>query len=99
MTDFGATQASFHLPDGLTAIRWGRFPGRPWRVPARIGAVVGTVATGDTLSMGDTLSIKVYQARATALEMRPDRRVRSMRWRRSWPTGPGTGRNSAGGRP
>jgi len=39
------------------------------RIAGLIGADPGTVATGDTLS------IKVYQALAAALEMRPDRRV------------------------
>ena len=37
--------------------------------PRLIGAEPGTVV------MGDTLSIKVYQALASALEMNPDRRV------------------------
>jgi len=39
------------------------------RIAALIGAPEGSVATGDTLS------IKVYQALAAALAMRPDRRV------------------------
>jgi kynureninase len=39
------------------------------RIGALIGAPEGTVATGDTLS------IKVYQALAAGLQMRPDRRV------------------------
>jgi kynureninase len=39
------------------------------RIAALIGAVPGSVATGDTLS------IKVFQALAAALRMRPDRRV------------------------
>jgi kynureninase len=39
------------------------------RIARLIGAPVGSVV------MGDTLSIKVYQALASALEMRPDRRV------------------------
>ncbi|MDE9450764.1 kynureninase [Aliiroseovarius sp. Z3] len=39
----------------------------------RIGKLIGA-ATGSTV-VGDTLSIKVYQALASALEMRPDRRV------------------------
>ena len=39
------------------------------RIGQLIGAPAGTVATGDTLS------IKVYQALAAALKMRPDRRV------------------------
>ena len=39
------------------------------RIAALIGANAGSVATGDTLS------IKVYQALAAALNMRPDRRI------------------------
>ena len=39
------------------------------RIAALIGAEEGSVATGDTLS------IKVYQALASALKMRPDRKV------------------------
>ena len=39
------------------------------RIATLIGAAEGTVATGDTLS------IKVFQALASALKMRPDRRV------------------------
>ena len=39
------------------------------RIASFIGAAPGSVATGDTLS------IKVYQALAAALKMRPDRRV------------------------
>ena len=39
------------------------------RIARLIGAPAGSVATGDTLS------IKVYQALAAALQMRPDRRV------------------------
>ena len=39
------------------------------RLAALVGAPAGSVATGDTLS------IKVYQALAAALKMRPDRRV------------------------
>lgn len=39
------------------------------RIASFIGAADGTVATGDTLS------IKVYQALAAALDMRPDRKI------------------------
>jgi kynureninase len=45
----------------------------PRRVGDRIGRLVG--AAPGTVVMGDTLSIKVYQALASALEMRPGRRV------------------------
>jgi len=39
----------------------------------RIGRLIG--ATPGTMVLGDTLSIKLYQALASALELRPDRRV------------------------
>ncbi|MFN3641429.1 MAG: kynureninase [Gemmobacter sp.] len=46
---------------------------QPSRVGDRIGRLIG--APAGTVVMGDTLSIKVYQALAAALEMRPERRV------------------------
>ena len=46
---------------------------QPGRIGDRIGRLIG--APSGTVVMGDTLSIKVYQAVAAALEMRPDRRV------------------------
>lgn len=45
----------------------------PKRVGDRIAPVIG--APKGSVAMGDTLSIKVYQALAAALKMRPDRRV------------------------
>lgn len=45
----------------------------PRKVGDRIGRLIG--AEPGTVVMGDTLSIKVYQALASAVEMRPDRRV------------------------
>jgi len=45
----------------------------PARVGDRVGKLIG--AAPGTVVMGDTLSIKVYQALASALELRPDRRV------------------------
>ncbi len=45
----------------------------PARVGDRVGRLIG--AGPGTVTMGDTLSIKVYQALASALELRPDRRV------------------------
>jgi kynureninase len=45
----------------------------PQRVGDRIGRLIG--APEGSVSTGDTLSIKVYQALAAALKMRPDRRV------------------------
>jgi kynureninase len=46
---------------------------QPTRVGDRIARLIG--AEAGHVMMGDTLSIKVYQALASALEMRPDRRV------------------------
>ena len=45
--------------------------------PARIGDLVGRLvgAAPGSVVMGDTLSIKVYQALAAGLEMRPDRLI------------------------
>lgn len=45
--------------------------------PSRVGDMVGRLigAPAGTVVMGDTLSIKVYQALAAALKMRPDRKV------------------------
>ncbi|MBL0934777.1 MAG: kynureninase [Rhizobiaceae bacterium] len=45
----------------------------PTRIGDRIGRLIG--AAPGSVVMGDTLSIKVYQALASALEMNPDRRV------------------------
>ncbi|MCC5992456.1 MAG: kynureninase [Rhodobacteraceae bacterium] len=45
----------------------------PARVGDRIGRLIGAVP--GSVTMGDTLSIKVYQALASALELRPERRV------------------------
>jgi kynureninase len=45
----------------------------PTRIGDRIGRLIG--AAPDSVVMGDTLSIKVYQALASALELKPDRRV------------------------
>ncbi|MFD1193553.1 kynureninase [Seohaeicola saemankumensis] len=105
MTDFAATKAMFHIPDGMiyldgnslgplprgTADRVGRVIADEWgemlitgwnkagwmeqptRVGDRIARLIG--AEPGHVVMGDTLSIKVYQALASALEMRPDRRV------------------------
>ncbi len=45
----------------------------PARVGDRVGRLIG--APAGSVTMGDTLSIKVYQALASALELREDRRV------------------------
>ncbi|MFZ1726174.1 MAG: kynureninase [Albidovulum sp.] len=46
---------------------------QPARLGDRIGQLIG--AAPGTVVLGDTLSIKVYQALAAALELRPDRQV------------------------
>jgi len=105
MTDFAATKAMFHLPEGVIYLdgnslgplpkaavarmgqtmqdEWGEmlitgwnragWMEQPMRVGERIARLIG--AEAGHVVMGDTLSIKVYQALAAALEMRPDRRV------------------------
>ena len=45
----------------------------PRRVGDRVGRLIG--AAPGTVVMGDTLSLKVYQALASALELNPERRV------------------------
>jgi len=104
-TDFDATRALFHLPEGVIYLdgnslgplpkaaparvaevlktEWGEmlitawnragWMDQPARLGDRIAALVG--AAPGTVVLGDTLSIKVYQALASALEMRPGRRV------------------------
>ena len=65
----------------LLADEWGEMLIRGWNeagwmdAPARIGDRVGRLvgAAPGTVVMGDTLSIKVYQALAAALELRPGR--------------------------
>ncbi|MEM9317409.1 MAG: kynureninase [Pseudomonadota bacterium] len=47
--------------------------GLPARVGNRVAGLIG--ASPGSVATGDTLSIKVYQALAAALRMRPDRRV------------------------
>jgi kynureninase len=105
MTDFAATKAMFHIPDGVTYLdgnslgampkaaeararetitaEWGEMLITAWnkagwmdlprRVGDRIGRLIG--AAPGTVVMGDTLSIKVYQALAAALDLRPDRKI------------------------
>jgi kynureninase len=60
---------------GMLITGWNRagWIDMPRRIGDRIGRLIG--ATPGTVVMGDTLSIKVYQALASALQMRPDRRV------------------------
>ncbi|WP_323771886.1 kynureninase [Antarctobacter sp.] len=62
---------------------WGQQLIRAWNtaewmaLPAKVGDRIGRLigAPAGTVATGDTLSIKVYQALAAALKMRPDRRV------------------------
>ena len=104
-TDFAATRARFHLPEGLVYLdgnslgplpvdapaaldhtlrsEWGELLIRGWnaagwmeqssRLGDRIGRLIG--APAGTVTVGDTLSVKVHQALAAALELRPERRV------------------------
>ena len=105
MTDFAATKARFHLPEGVIYLdgnslgplprhaqermsrtmqdEWGEmlitgwnkagWMDQPTRVGDRIARLIG--AEAGHVVMGDTLSIKVYQALASAIAMNPDRRV------------------------
>ncbi len=105
MTDFSATKALFHMPEGVIYLdgnslgplplsaservartveaEWGEmlitgwnkagWMARPTDLGDRIGRLIG--AEKGTVVLGDTLSIKVYQALASALELNPDRRV------------------------
>jgi kynureninase len=47
--------------------------GQPMRVGNMVGKLIG--APKNAVTMGDTLSVKVYQALSAAVQMRPDRRV------------------------
>ncbi|HCI00777.1 MAG TPA: kynureninase, partial [Alphaproteobacteria bacterium] len=63
---------------------WGQSLIRAWNaegwmdLPTQLGDRLGAMflnAPAGSVSVGDTLSIKVYQALTAALKMRPDRRV------------------------
>ncbi|MGY6410669.1 MAG: kynureninase [Alkalilacustris sp.] len=105
MTDFDATRARFHIPEGMIYLdgnslgplqphvagrvadmmtrEWGEmvitgwnragWMAQPARVGDRIARLIG--APPGSVAVGDTLSIKVWQALAAALALRPDRRV------------------------
>ncbi len=105
MTDFAATKALFHLPEGMIYLDGNSLGPLPRKAPERMQRVMqdewgdmlitgwnraGWMAqptdVGDRIArligaeaghvvMGDTLSIKVYQALAAALAMVPDRKV------------------------
>ncbi len=63
--------------------QWGAHLIKGWNVddwmgqPARVGNMVGRLigAPDGSVTMGDTLSVKVYQALSAGLQMRPDRKV------------------------
>jgi kynureninase len=69
--------------DAVIREEWGRELIRAWNtadwmaLPARLGDRIGSLigAPAGSVSTGDTLSIKVYQALASALKLRPERRV------------------------
>lgn len=105
MTDFAATRAAFHLPEGVTYLDgnslgpmprhaadrvaammrdewaemlitgWNRagWYEQPRRVGDRIARLIGA-GPGEVV-MGDTLSVKVFQAVSAALALNPGRRV------------------------
>ncbi|MBY6137125.1 kynureninase [Nocardioides marinus] len=105
MTDFAATKAMFHLPEGTIYLdgnslgplpraatervgnmmqhEWGDMLITGWNKAGwmqksrdlgdRIGRLIG--AEPGHVIVGDTLSIKVYQALASALELNPGRKV------------------------
>ena len=68
---------------GMIADEWGQMLIRGWNdagwmaQPARLGDKIARLigAPGGSVVMGDTLSIKVYQAVAAALKLRPGRKV------------------------
>ncbi|WP_411888983.1 kynureninase [Yoonia sp. SDW83-1] len=59
-----------HLIKGWNVDDW---MGQPMRVGNMVARLIG--APDGSVTMGDTLSIKVYQALSAAVQMRPDRRV------------------------
>ncbi|GAB5446341.1 kynureninase [Gymnodinialimonas sp.] len=78
------------LPVGVTEVvsgmmrdQWGAHLIKGWNVdgwmaqPSRVGDRVGRLigAPAGSVVMGDTLSLKVYQALSAALQMRPERKV------------------------
>lgn len=59
-----------HLIKGWNVDDW---MGQPMRVGNMVGRLIG--APEGSVTMGDTLSVKVYQALSAAVQMRPERRV------------------------
>jgi kynureninase len=81
-TDFSATRAEFSLPEGVVYLDGNSLGPLPRATPARVVAcmkdewgerLIG--AEPGSVVLGDTLSVKVYQALASALELAPARRV------------------------
>ncbi len=70
VADMISDQWGAHLIKGWNIDGW---MAQPLRVGNLVGRLVG--AAPDTITMGDTLSIKVVQALAAGLRMRPDRKV------------------------
>lgn len=70
LTQVVEDQWAAHLIKGWNLDGWMAQPGR---IGDRVGTLIG--AGPGSVVMGDTLSVKVYQALAAALDMRPDRRV------------------------
>ena len=68
---------------GMVTDQWGAHLIKGWNVddwmgqPMWVGNMVGQLvgAPAGSVTMGDTLSIKVYQALSAGLQMRPDRKV------------------------
>ena len=68
---------------GMVADEWGQhliqgwnlddWMGQPTRVGAQVGRLIG--APDGSVAIGDTLSLKVYQALSAAVQMRPERKV------------------------
>lgn len=69
--------------DDVISRQWGQQLIRGWNAsgwmqqPARVGNLLARLlgAPQDSVMLGDTLSIKVYQALAASLKLRPERRV------------------------
>jgi kynureninase len=70
VTDMIEKEWGEHLIRGWNVAGWMH---QPRRIGDRIGRLIG--AAEGTVVMGDTLSIKVYQALASALDLNPARRV------------------------
>ena len=70
LADAACGQWGAHLIKGWNIDGW---MDQPMRIGDRVGRLIG--AAPGSVVMGDTLSIKVYQALSAALQMRPDRRV------------------------